>query len=1101
MRMKERIPFIPRWNAVRTAIFIGLPWMVLPATLAAAGKDLEERPNFLWITVEDMSPNLGCYGDGEARTPHLDALARESVRFTRAFATSPVCSAARTSLILGMYASSVGGHHHRTQVALAEGVELFPFYLRQAGYYTTNNAKTDYNAGWEKAIEAAWDGQGRNAHWRGRAEGQPFFSVVNFETTHQSRASTWPQEQFERQMGNRLKPEARHRPEAAEVPPYYPDTPTVRRILARYYDCIQLMDTEVQAVLDELEADGLADDTIVFFFSDHGMGLPRGKRTLYDTGTQVPLLVRVPAKWRERLGVKGRPGTVNGEFVHFVDFGPTMLALAGVEIPEHAQGRVFLGKEAEAAPEAIVLTRDRIDDAEEAMRAVRSERWLYVRNFMPHLSLHQPEWYSRREDIRVELEELARAGKLEALAMAYAGPGKAVEELYDVEADPLQVRNLAGAPEHREVLEAMREKLRAWAVETRDLGVVPEPTLAEWTAGRAPWIWAGALPEAQVAVWVEARERVGREGYPGRLAELLNNPDPVVRYWAVLGVRNAGLAAAEAGRLLESRLEDASLAVRVAAADGRLALGREARAQAVLEGELEAEAWWAVEPALQALNRQESDRLPTREVLERLAARVEREHAGARPGPLGLFAVGVPYGVRATVERSLARLRMEPVGRWEPTFESLERHALPEWLLDAKLGVQFVGPKQALDDAAWADWNLREDRRRRLERTETPRAEVEGLIAAYRRTGARFLVSMMAGAYPGTEGLLMTEKEVAAARAAGMAVGVHYNLLRRGEIPQADDPGYPDWWQAALRKEVERLEADFVFFDGPLRSVEYFQTPEFVAWYYHWAEATGRAVWVNDDWGREATEFSDNPRGDIVDMEVETYDAVPPEPWINWDILRNEWNCWVNEYGIHRRNGLEWEWTYREEDDVLRAFIALVSKGGVWLVQLENTARSWEILESVGGWLEVNGEAIYGTRPLRPVSPEAKKVPAPGSFRYYTGADKQKAVWRWKQEQVLAEAVRQGNVYWTRKGEVFYAIHWGQPAGEVGLELPVEAVVREVSAVGWEENLRWRQEGRRVVVAVPAGWTVDRAGVFRMQTGGGVTGVALQAGLSRAGNR
>ncbi|MCX7826002.1 MAG: sulfatase, partial [Verrucomicrobiae bacterium] len=257
------------------------------------------RPNILWITAEDISPNLGCYGDTYATTPNLDRLAGEGVRYTRAFASAPVCAPARSCLITGMYATSLGTQRLRSQFPIPDAFKGFPTWLRAAGYYCSNNVKTDYNTANEQAIIAAsWDECSAQAHWRRRKPGQPFFSVFNIMTTHQSRTSVWPFEQFERMIAKELKPEERHDPSKAPLPPYYPDTPAARRAWARYHDCITAMDKEVGRILGELAGDGLADDTIVFFYGDNGMGMPRGKRTLYDTGLHEPLIIRFPAKFR-----------------------------------------------------------------------------------------------------------------------------------------------------------------------------------------------------------------------------------------------------------------------------------------------------------------------------------------------------------------------------------------------------------------------------------------------------------------------------------------------------------------------------------------------------------------------------------------------------------------------------------------------------------------------------------------------------------------------------------------------------------------------------------------------------------------------------------
>ena len=302
------------------------------------------RPNILWITAEDMSPNLGCYGDRYATTPNLDKLAERGVRYTHAFATAPVCSPARSCLITGMYATSLGTANLRSAFPIPSHVRGFPAYLRkQAGYFCTNNQKTDYNTAQEpQLIQASWDECSGQAHWRHRKSGQPFFSVFNLMVTHQSRTSAWPYDEFERMIEKELQPDQRHDPAQAPVPPFYPDTPIVRRSLARYYDCLTAMDRQAGQILDQLDADGLSENTIVFFYGDNGMGMPRGKRTLYDSGLHEPLIIYFPEKFRHLAPAPA--GQVVERLVSFVDFAPTVLSLAGLPVPEYMQGTAFLGQ-------------------------------------------------------------------------------------------------------------------------------------------------------------------------------------------------------------------------------------------------------------------------------------------------------------------------------------------------------------------------------------------------------------------------------------------------------------------------------------------------------------------------------------------------------------------------------------------------------------------------------------------------------------------------------------------------------------------------------------------------------------------------------------
>jgi N-sulfoglucosamine sulfohydrolase len=531
-----------------------------------------ERPNILWITAEDMSPHLGCYGDTYARTPHLDAFARESVRYTHAFATAPVCSPARACLITGVYATSLGNPHLRCEITIPQSFRGFPAYLREAGYYTTNNVKTDYNLQDEAAfVKDAWDRSADDAHWRGRKPGQPFFAVINLMTTHQSRTSVWPTGEFEREVGSRLPPGDRADRNRVPLPPIWPDSVLARRAMARYYDCVQAMDAEVGSILQELERDGLADDTIVFFYSDHGMGMPGGKRRLHDSGMHVPLLVRLPEKWRHLAPAAA--GSTNDRLVSFVDFPPTVLSLARVEIPEHMQGTAFLGPAAgESRRMHVYGARDRVDEAFDTARSVRDHRWLYIRNYRPHLSWAQPEGYSDQSEFRRELVRLAREGALGAGPMTYLAPTRPPEELYDTQTDPHQLYNLAALPENHAVLLRMRTLLRDWIVETRDLGFLPEADMLARAGNQPPYAMArqvGAYPIERI---LDAAELVGQPDAILQQKKLLADSDPGIRYWAAVGLHAMGDDAGTVKGDLAVAARDRSSAVRIEAAGALAAL-------------------------------------------------------------------------------------------------------------------------------------------------------------------------------------------------------------------------------------------------------------------------------------------------------------------------------------------------------------------------------------------------------------------------------------------------------------------------------------------------------------------------------------------------
>lgn len=422
-----------------------------------------KQPNVLWISAEDISPSLGCYGDSYAITPRLDQLASEGMRFARCFTHAGVCAISRSGLITGMYPIAIGSQHMRSQIVLPPHVKAFPEYLRAAGYWTTNRSKTDYNF---PPPKAAWDENSANARdWRGRAVGQPFFSVINLTTTHES--------QIRGKFGATL-----HDPAATQLPPYIPDTPVTRRDWARYADLLTTLDQQVAAILDQLEADGLADDTIVFFWGDHGQGLSRGKRWLYDSGTHVPLLIRWPGKLNA--------GSVCDDLVCFLDLAPTMLRLAGVEVPSHLHGRVLppiekltaaVGSPSAAGREFIFGHRDRMDETYDLIRSARDSRFKYIRNFAPERPYAQNITYMNQMPTMMEWRRLHAEGKLTGPTALHFRATKPVEELFDTEADPHEVVNLADRPDHAERLKRMRAALERWQEEVGDSGLIPEPLL------------------------------------------------------------------------------------------------------------------------------------------------------------------------------------------------------------------------------------------------------------------------------------------------------------------------------------------------------------------------------------------------------------------------------------------------------------------------------------------------------------------------------------------------------------------------------------------------------------------------------------------------
>ena len=565
-------------------------------------------PNILWITAEDMSPYLGCYGDAFANTPNLDKFAKESVRYTRAFAAAPVCSPSRACLITGMTTVSLGAHQMRSAFPIPDEVVAFPSYLREAGYFTANSVKTDYNtAAAPRLIEEAWHESTPTAHWRSdkRRKGQPFFAVFNDMSTHQSRTTVWPHEVFVREIQSKLAVDEIHDPGRVPLPPYYPDTPVIRREWARMYDCIRVMDKNTGRLLRELEEDGLAEDTIVFFYSDHGTGMPRGKRMLHDSGMRVALLVRFPEKYQHLA--PSAPGTLNDELVSFVDFPSTVLNLAGIARPPYMQGRNFLGLSRDPRRKFVYGCRDRVDEVFECARSLRSENYLYIRNYHPHLSHNQPSVFSDLGGTRQEINRISgeKLGSMTKAQRDYAGPTKPVEAFYDCTADPENLVNLLEGKMTREqetALEGHRKAFRAERSRLLDPGAIPEAEMWGWVRNEGRPLREILLGKADhrpdlAAAW-NAADLVGGTDQASAL-RLLRSGDPSERYWAVLALRVAGYENHD--RILDY-LQDISPAVRIEVADWLAQEGKhKGAALACLVRELGHADWWVALRACRAI--------------------------------------------------------------------------------------------------------------------------------------------------------------------------------------------------------------------------------------------------------------------------------------------------------------------------------------------------------------------------------------------------------------------------------------------------------------------------------------------------------------------
>ncbi len=527
------------------------------------GQD-QPRPNILWITSEDNGPHLGCYGDTFATTPNLDRLAGKGMIYLNAWSNAPVCAPARTTIITGMYPPSTGAEHMRSMVRLPDGMKMYPQFLREAGYYCTNNSKEDYNL--EKPGQV-WDESSARAHWRNRKAGQPFFAIFNFLETHESQIRKRPHQ-------------AVHDPAKVRVPAYHPDVPEVRQDWAQYYDQMTEMDGRAGQILAQLEQDGLQEETIVFYYGDHGPGMPRNKRWPFNCGLHVPLIVYIPEKFKRLAPADYRPGGRAHRLVAFVDLAPTVLSLAGIQAPEYMQGHAFMGQFDTPPQPYLYGFRGRMDERYDMVRSVRDERYVYIRNFMPHKIYGQYLDYMFQTPTTRVWKELYDQGKLNAAQRAF-WETKPPEELYDLESDPDEVKNLAALPEYHQVLDRFHRAQRDLALGIRDVGFLPEDDMHRRAEEKTPYA-VGHAPDYPVRRIVGTAEMASSlvKGETPRLTILLADPDNAVRYWAALGILMRGRETVLAcqDKLRKAMRADPAPSVRIVAAQALGLYGTQADA-------------------------------------------------------------------------------------------------------------------------------------------------------------------------------------------------------------------------------------------------------------------------------------------------------------------------------------------------------------------------------------------------------------------------------------------------------------------------------------------------------------------------------------------
>lgn len=500
----------------------------------------QKKPNILWITYEDTSPHfIGCYGNKDARTPVMDHLASEGVRFTNAFSTGTVCSPARTTLITGVKSYALGTGNHRSNYAVPSFIHGFPYYMQKAGYYTTNNVKTDYNIKNMAAfVKDAWNESSNKAGWWGRKPGQPFFAVFNYMDSHQSRTMTTSYAIYLKQVIKELDPKDVIGDNAFEMPPIYHDTPEMRKQFARVYNAIKLTDNKIGALLKRLQQDHLMDSTIIFCYADHGEGIPRGKTNGINLGYRVPFIAWFPPMYKD-LSPWKTGGIVTDELIDFDDMAPTMLSLAGAEIPDYMKGRVFMSSKRAKPVDHIVISSDRSDNGIDMIRSVTDGRYVYSRNYMPFMPEARYIRYMEIGDMKQLMRKDLAAGKLNPLQKSLF-TDRPAEFLFDIKNDKWETHNLANDPASRNKLNLMRKQLDDELLKSRDIMLLPEYELGLISETTTPYEYRLSDANFPVKTIYAATSLSGKRNnaVASQQVQLLKSANKIVRYWAITGLRS-----------------------------------------------------------------------------------------------------------------------------------------------------------------------------------------------------------------------------------------------------------------------------------------------------------------------------------------------------------------------------------------------------------------------------------------------------------------------------------------------------------------------------------------------------------------------------------
>ncbi|MFV9552454.1 sulfatase [Algibacter sp. PT7-4] len=504
--------------------------------LAIMSCQAQDKPNILWVTIEDTSPHfIGCYGNEQASTPVIDKLAEEGVKFTNAFSTGTVCAASRSTIITGVRTYKMGTGHQRSQYPIPGFIKGFPFYLKQLGYYTTNNSKTDYNIENEKDfVKEAWDESSNKATWKNRAEGQPFFAVFNFAESHQSRTMSWAFEEYQKHVWNHLPEEDKIADDAFDMPPFYNDTPETRKQFARVYNSIKLTDNRIGELFQKLEEDGLKDDTIIFFYADHGEGIPRAKTNGINLGYRVPFVAWFPEKFKHLS--PWETGKPTNELISFEDLGPTMIDLLGGKVPEYMKGKRLFDSDSNNKKDLLLLSTDRVDNGLDLVRTVTDGKFVYSRNFMPFIPEVRYINYLEIADITKHMRKDLKQGKLNAF-QSRVFEERPFEVLYDIENDIWEEHNLADNAKYNTVLEKIRQFLDSTLLEDKDILFMPEYDMAKISENQTPYEYR-LTDDYNFNEIYKIASLSGKKGRKVAQAQIesLKHDDRLVRYWASVGL-------------------------------------------------------------------------------------------------------------------------------------------------------------------------------------------------------------------------------------------------------------------------------------------------------------------------------------------------------------------------------------------------------------------------------------------------------------------------------------------------------------------------------------------------------------------------------------